>query len=363
VAPCRIADTRSPNGPFGGPELAAGESRDFLIPNSPCEIPPNAAAYSLNVTAVPNPNASLGFLSIWPSGQPQPVVSTLNSDGRVKANAAIVPAGTNGGVAVYVSDASHVILDINGYFVSGDSSALDFYPVIPCRIADTRSPNGPLGGPLVSAGVTRTFPIQSSSCGIPAAAQAYSLNFTALPSTWLGFLSTWPAGQPQPVVSTLNSPGTITANAAIVPAGTNGAINVYTSNDSNVIIDVNGYFAPPATGGLSLYNVTPCRVLDTRESYGLFNGTINVSVSPSSCASAPTAQAFVLNATVVPPSGLSYITLWPAGSTQPVVSTLNAIDGAITSNMAIVPANNGSVSVFSTDPTQLILDLSAYFAP
>jgi hypothetical protein len=34
----------------------------------------------------------------------------------VVANAAIVPAGTGAAISVYVSNASHVILDINGYF-------------------------------------------------------------------------------------------------------------------------------------------------------------------------------------------------------------------------------------------------------
>jgi len=57
----------------------------------------------------------------------------------------------------------------------------------------------------------------------------------------------------------------------------------------------------------------------------------------------PSAQAFVLNATVVPPGLLAFLTLWPQGTTQPLVSTLNAIDGAVSSNLAIVPATNGSV--------------------
>ena len=47
------------------------------------------------------------------------------------------------------------------------------------------------------------------------------------------------------------------ANAAIVPAGTGGDISVFVTNASDVVLDVNGYFAPPATGGLSLYTVTP----------------------------------------------------------------------------------------------------------
>jgi hypothetical protein len=174
----------------------------------------------------------------------------------------------------------------------------------------------------------------------------------------------WPSGQTQPLVSTLNAPtGTITANAAIVPAGNDGAVSVYVANPSDVVLDVNGYFAPPGTGGLSLYTTTPCRVIDTRETTGAFNGVLEVAVASSACAPPSTAQAYVLNATVVPPAGLGYLTLWPAGENQPVVSTLNAGDGAITSNMAIVPTNNGNIEAFSSNSTQLILDLSSYFAP
>ncbi len=164
-------------------------------------------------------------------------------------------------------------------------------------------------------------------------------------------------------MSTLNSPGTVTANAAILPAGSQGAINVYTTDDTDLVIDVNGYFAAPETGGLSLYTVTPCRVIDTRNASGLFSESMNVTVSPSSCATAPSAEAFVLNATVVPDGGLAYLTLWPKGQSRPVVSTLNADDSAITSNMAVVPATGGAISVYATSATQLILDLAAYFAP
>jgi len=58
-----------------------------------------------------------------------------------------------------------------------------------------------------------------------------------------GYLSTWPAGGTQPVVSTLNAlKGQVVANAAIVPAGEGGAINVFVTDTAQVIIDTNGYF-------------------------------------------------------------------------------------------------------------------------
>jgi hypothetical protein len=361
VTPCRVADTRNPTGPFGGPELGAGTSREFDIPQSACGIPSTAVAYSLNVTVVPN--ASLNYLTIWPTGESQPYVSTLNSDGRIKANAAIVPAGTNGGVSIFVTDPTQVILDIDGYFVpASTTSALAFYPLSPCRIADTRGPGGPLGGPFLSANTSRAFPVLSSSCGILPTAEAYSLNVTAVPHKTLNYLTIWPTGEAQPYVSTLNSStGAVTANAAIVPADTSGEVSVYVYDDADVILDINGYFAPPGTGGLSLYALTPCRVIDTRPN--AFSGTLVVNVEGSACAPPSTAQAYVFNATVVPPGPLSYLTLWPDEQTQPYVSTLNADDGAITSNMAIVPTGNGKVDAYAYNPTNLILDLSSYFAP
>jgi Big-like domain-containing protein/putative Ig domain-containing protein len=365
ATPCRIADTRLANGPFGGPFLSGQTSRGFTIPSSACNIPPTAQAYSLNVTVVPH--GPLGFLTTYPCGQTQPLVSTLNSDGRIKAVAAIVPAGTNGAVCFFVTNDTDLVLDIDGYFVpSTDTSALAFYPVAPCRLVDTRLAAGPLSGPSLVGNTTRTFPLLSSPCNLPGTAQAYSLNYTSVPKGSLGFLTTWPAGQTQPLVSTLNAPtGVVTANAAIVPAGANGAVSVFVTNDSDLVIDVNGYFAPPATGGLSLFNLTPCRVLDTRIPSGTppFSGPKDVNVINSGCGAPAPAQSYVLNATVVPPAAFGFLTLWPQGGVQPVVSTLNASDGAITSNMALVPTTNGSVSAFTSNPSHLVLDISGYFAP
>jgi len=364
VTPCRVVDTRTANGGFGGPPIQGGTARSFPIPQGACNIPPTAAAYSLNVTVVPH--GPLGYLTVWPTGGNQPNVSTLNSlDGRVKANAAIVPAGYQGAVSVYVTNTTDVILDIDAYFMPPGNSAMAFYPLTPCRVADTRFPNDQgLGAPYLSGGVQRDFPILNSSCGIPNTAQAYSFNFTAVPHVSLGYLTVWPAGGQQPVVSTLNGPtGTTTANAGIVPAGAGGDIDVFASNDSDLVIDVNGYFAAPGQGGLSLYLVAPCRVLDTRGGNGAFVGELTVDVVDSVCAPPSTAKAYVFNATVVPSGPLGYLTLWPDGGTQPLVSTLNAIDGTITANMAIVPTNNGSIEAYASNLTQLILDISSYFAP
>lgn len=74
------------------------------------------------------------------------------------------------------------------------------------------------------------------------------------------------------------------------------------------------------------------------------------------------AKAYATNATVVPPGTFAFLTLWPDGTPEPLVSTLNAYDGSVTSNMAIVTTNNGSIDAFAYNSTQLILDISGYFA-
>src|ERR1035441_11044232 len=156
-----------------------------------------------------------------------------------------------------------------------------------------------------------------------------------------------------PLAASLNAlTGTVVANAAIVPAGTGGQINVFASNPTDLVIDIDGYFAPMGTGGLSLFTVTPCRVVDTRQPPGSPPITsLNVDISASACGIPSTAQADVLSVTVVPPGPLGYMTLWPQGQTMPVVSTLNALDGAVTSSLAIVPTASGSISIFPSNPT------------
>ncbi len=123
------------------------------------------------------------------------------------------------------------------------------------------------------ANAPRDFPVLKSTACIPPGISpaAYSFNFTVVPINQhpIGYLSVWPTGQSQPVVSTLNDQtGTIVANAAIVPAGTDPerSVTVFSTDDTQLLIDINGYFAAPTAElpGLSLYALTPCRALDTR---------------------------------------------------------------------------------------------------
>src|SRR5450759_4776906 len=129
-------------------------------------------------------------------------------------------------------------------------SALPFFAVTPCRVADTRGYGftGAYGPPFMAGGVPRNFTI-TGQCGIPAAAQAVSFNFTVTNTAGPGFLLVFPQGGLQPNVSTLNYLASQTiANAAVVPLGTGGGLGGLTAipgvSGFDLIIDVNGYYSP-----------------------------------------------------------------------------------------------------------------------
>ena len=372
--PCRAVDTRVTGGP-----IAAGTSQSFYPAGGACNIPlpiTGPIVYALNVTVVPH--GPLGYLSVWPTGATQPLVSTLNSpDGRVKANAALATGGNGGEISVYASNTTDLVLDVSGYFTSAPAANV-YVPVTPCRVVDTRVNNGTsFGAPSLVAGQQRTFQFANSSCNLPPTAfangGAVSLNVTAVPIAGqpVSYVTVWGTSETEPqtpLISTLNVPtGTVTANASLVTINpsTSESVSVYSSNDTDLVLDITGYFAPAslAPSGPSLYTLPPCRVIDTRESSGEFQGELTVPFATGNNCSIPiNAQAYVVNATVVPSGSLGFLTLWPDGIPQPLVSTLNAEDGSVTSNMAIVSTTNGSIDTFASSDTQLILDISGYFA-
>jgi hypothetical protein len=117
LTPCRVADTRNPSGPFGGPALVANSARDFQVTGQ-CGVPATAKAVALNVTIV-DPNAS-GDLRIYPTGTAQPLVSTINfGPNQVRANNTVMPLSATGQMTVFCampSGSTNFLFDVSGYF-------------------------------------------------------------------------------------------------------------------------------------------------------------------------------------------------------------------------------------------------------
>lgn len=129
--------------------------------------------------------------------------------------------------------------------LAAPTAPLPFVGITPCRIADTRGSGfaGAYGPPPLAAGAPRNFPL-AGQCGIPASAEAVSLNVTVTNTLGPGFILIHPQGGAQPVVSTLNYiAGNTLANAAVVPLGAGGGITVVAGvSGADLILDTNGYY-------------------------------------------------------------------------------------------------------------------------
>jgi hypothetical protein len=118
VTPCRAIDTRTTAGPWGGPALASGADRVFVLAGR-CAVPASARAVAANVT-VTQPTRGPGFLTIYAGGTSRPLVSTINySGGQTRAADAVLPLGALGDAAIFClqgGGTAHVVVDVSGYF-------------------------------------------------------------------------------------------------------------------------------------------------------------------------------------------------------------------------------------------------------
>ena len=117
IVPCRVADTRDPDGPYGGPALAVGSDRTFVVAGQ-CGIPSDAQAVALNV-AVTMPTAA-GDVRLFASGTLMPMPPAINyAAGQTRARGGIFALGLGGGIDAHVDQSAgtvQLILDVTGYF-------------------------------------------------------------------------------------------------------------------------------------------------------------------------------------------------------------------------------------------------------
>jgi hypothetical protein len=116
LTPCRVVDTRNPVGTNGGPALTTA-ARDFAIRGN-CGVPVGAKAVAVNITVTSASTSS--WLTIWPSGQSKPFVSTINFDSTTTAlaNGAVigVSANTQDLSVANAAGTVHMIIDVSGYY-------------------------------------------------------------------------------------------------------------------------------------------------------------------------------------------------------------------------------------------------------
>ena len=232
----------------------------------------------------------------------------------------------------------------------------------PCRLADVREGSG---YERVDSRIVRVY--VTDRCGVPAGATAIALTVTVdnalMPGS--GFVSIWPEGAPMPTASIVNYRAReIRANATIGRVGIGGAIDLYTQNGAPVIVDVTGWFVESgATSAGRFVPITPARAMDTREPPRSLplepDQTINVPLPPSVPSDA---VAVAITVTLTESPGAGFFTVFPAGTTRPWASTINADGrGQTRAAGAIVAVTASGLDVYSLTGGHVIVDVTGWF--
>lgn len=157
---------------------------------------------------------------------------------------AVTPPHTAGPVDVTVTNPGGTPGTLNASFTYLATAGTSFHTVVPCRAVDTRWANGPNGGPILSAGESRSF-VLGGTCGIPADALAVAVNLTATGAGAAGTLTVHTPGSPVPTAATIQfQPGRTRANWAFALLGSGGTLGLTngSAGATHALVDVSGYF-------------------------------------------------------------------------------------------------------------------------
>lgn len=375
LAPVRLADTRAQHttvdGLFAGTgALSTGSVLELTVAGRG-GVPTNAVAATLNVT-VTEP-AAPGFATVYPCGSPRPTTSNLNFDaGTTIPNAVMTKIGTDGKVCIYASQPLQLVVDVNGEYPPTTS----YHAINPARLLDSRAGQPTIdgqqrgGGPL-KAGTVTTVQV-AGRASVPNDATAAVLNVTVTEPVAAGYATVFPCGSQPPTASNLNYVRSSTIpNLVVAKIGATGTVCVFTQFDTQLVVDVNGYF-PAVTSYKAL---DPVRLLDTRPSHPTVDGLgAGAGVRPTGTVTVmhvagrggvpANAVTAVLNVTVTEPLSAGYVTVYPCGIDPPLASNLNFVAGQTIPNAVVAKiGTNGDVCMFNSQPLQLVADVNGYFPP
>jgi hypothetical protein len=346
-------------------------------------IPSGITAVVLNVT-VTDPS-SIGVLTVYPdqdeTGAQEGVAATSNLNfgfNETVPNLVVVPVGPNGVVDFYNDSTGHtqVIADVAGYFTP--QAASGYVSITPARLLDTRQTKQ-----TIPANGSLTLTVAGADKGaIPASGvTAVAANLTATNGTSIGFISAYPTGGSVPNVSNVNyAAHQNIPNMAIVPVSSKGQITLHNTSTGSVdvIVDAFGYYTSNGSEGASsayLPLPTPQRLLDTRDLDGEhvpLPGDYPIGLA---FFTTPDVTGAVFNATVVDPSSIGFLSLYPYEPNDPgyVPSTSNVNFGFHETVPNLVISSPGTeydssedgydtgIYLNTTGQSDLVLDLFGVF--
>ncbi|MBS1788054.1 MAG: putative Ig domain-containing protein, partial [Acidobacteria bacterium] len=227
-------------------------------------------ALTLSPAALPNAQLNAAYsqaITVTPSSPPFnfTVVNGVLPNGlQLAANGQLAGVPTQSGTfnfTVAVTDANGCS-GSKGFTLTVDPGAvsatnLQFYPLAhPVRLLDTRVGFTGCDSPAakIAGGTSRTQTAAGRTCDgltIPANAAALVGNATSVQSGG-GYFTLYPSDIAKPNSANSNySANQILNSLFTVRLGANdGAFKIFTSTDTDIVVDITGYYAPPSATGL-----------------------------------------------------------------------------------------------------------------
>jgi PKD repeat protein len=374
LTPARVFETRTGEVTVDGEHQAVGRLEAGSVTKVQIAgrggVSSGAAAVALNVTAI-RPSG-VGYVTLFPCGDDQPLTSSLNyRAGVVAGNSGIVKLNDAGELCIFTFADTDLVIDVNAWLKSAPS----FASLTPARLAETRSGEVTVDGEAqelgrLDAGSVTEVQIAGRG-GVDAGADAVALNVTAIRPDGVGYVTLYPCDEDRPTTSSLNySGGGAVGNSAVVSLSATGSLCVFTFADTDLVIDVNAWLADDA----SFDPFVPARFFETRSGQETVDGVGNgggrlgagsvTTIDVAGRGDVPAdASAVALNVTAVRPDGVGYITLFPCDGDQPLTSSLNYAAGGAVGNSGIVKlAADGTVCAYSRAATDLVIDVNAAWA-
>ncbi|MBS1787542.1 MAG: putative Ig domain-containing protein [Acidobacteria bacterium] len=266
----------------------------------------------------------------------------------------------------------------------GGASAnnLQFYPLAhPVRLLDTRvgftgcdSP-----GAKITGGTSRTQTAAGRTCDgltIPANAAALVGNATSVQSGG-GYFTLYPSDIAKPNSANSNYAANQILNSLFtVRLGANdGAFKIFVSTDTDIVVDITGYYAPSSATGLYFHPLPkPVRLLDTRPGASacfapgaaLQGNTDASQVGTTTCDSVlipAGAMALTGNATTVSPQANGFLTLYPSDAARPLIASANFQPGVnLNSPFMVGLSPSGQFNIYVASTTDLVIDVTGYYS-
>jgi len=235
-----------------------------------------------------------------------------------------------------------------------------FEAITPVRVVDTRKTQ--------DLSANRKTPLRITGVsGIAKTATAVVMTITVYKASSDGILAVYPWGQksaPVPQVSIQKGIYPL-SRMLTVPLGKNGRLGLLSTIDTDVTVDVNGFYSPATSSSAGRFvALKPQRILDARASHSFTKKEVRRIALPGGIPD--DAVSVVLNMTSyksLKPSGKSaYWTVYPAGAKRPGVPSLSvAYSGQTVSQQVIVQSSANGLDVFSSVGGALLVDIVGYY--